>query len=123
MTSDAKVLELLPMGLRWPSGDYIVVALLNLHEADISRSIGGELTCGEEPGLGPWQGIGVKLGSGAVVELITHSHQPTSGFELRVDRGCSLAAVFDETLAALGIGQEPVVWRSPHLGHPGPAPG
>lgn len=113
MTSNPTVLELLPKGLPWPSGGYVEVALLNVQGVDVSRSIGGELSVGDEPGLGSWQAIGARLKSGAVIELIEHIHQPTKGFALRVDRGFGLGATLDETLAALGIGKESVLWRSP----------
>jgi hypothetical protein len=113
MTSHSEFPDLVPLGSRWPSGKYCNVALLDIQGDDIERKLGCELASGSEPGLGTWRAIGLRLKSGALIELIEYLHQPTKGFELRADSSCSMGDVLGETLAALGRGPECVVWRSP----------
>lgn len=105
--------EVIPVGTRWPSGTYSSAALLDISGEDIARAFDCELNSDIEPGLGPWQAIGLRLKSGTFVELIEYVHRPAKGFELRVDSGCNVRAALDDTLALLGIDSEAVLWRSP----------
>jgi hypothetical protein len=105
--------ELTPVGTRWPSGTYSSAALLDITGSEISSLLGCELNSGTESGLGQWHGIGIKLRSGAVIELIEHVHRPVKGFELRVDSNYILGRALDETLALLGVTSERIRWRSP----------
>src|SRR6478752_1609196 len=103
MADELRYIERLPPGMRWPSGNYREVALLDVRGAYLSNHFGGDLVAGDEPGLGAWRAIGGKLKSGAVIELIEYLAQPEKGFALRADSSCDLQSVLDETLAFLGM--------------------
>lgn len=111
--TNSKMPEVVRAGTRWPSGTYSEVALLRIRLEDIAERFESDLESGVEPGLGPWQGIGLKLGSEAFVELIEYLHSSSDGVELRTDSACDLSTVLDETLATLGVGRESVLWQSP----------
>lgn len=104
--------QILQLETLWPSGNFTAAALLAIRAEDVARKVGRALHVGNEPGLGEWRAIGLKLGSGAHVELIEYLHQPVKGFVLRIDSGCEVKTVLDEILALLGLGPEAVLWRS-----------
>ena len=106
MTISASPFELVPPGTPWPGGDGRVTAMLDIEAAELSRRLGFELASGDEPGLGPWQGLGVRLRSGTCIEFIEHRFAPVRGFVLHVDSAADPAAAVDETLASLGLGRD-----------------
>lgn len=108
-----------PCGMRWPSGDGRDAALLDIPAAALSRRLGSALDEGEEPGLGPWHGASLRLPSGVHVGLIEHRFAPKRGFVLQVDSAADLAAAVGETLAALGLQRDALLWLSPLAGPPG----
>jgi len=101
--------------MRWPSGDYREVAVLDIKDQDLSRCFGPDIHSGDEPGLGPWRAVGGKLSSGAVIELIEYLARSGKGFELRVDSSFDMGDTLRETLAAMNLGPESVLWTSPFV--------
>lgn len=114
--------EVQEIGARWPSGDFKEVALLDVSSDFLESATGKELQKGEEVGLGGWQAMGAKLGSGSVIELISYQGHKPPCFILRVDVGCNVFQVVEETLHALNIGKESLIWVAAELkvkpGHP-----
>lgn len=113
MTDRTCAIGRLPRGSRWPSGDGHDAALLDIDAAELSRRLGFALDCGDEEGLGPWQGTGLRLPSEIHVELIEYRLAPKRGFLLRVDVGADPSAAVDETLAVLGLAHDVLLWLSP----------
>ncbi len=107
--------ELVPVGSYWPSGTYESAAVLDISMNDIERILVCRLHTGIEAGLGPWSAIGLRLASGAHIELIEYVHCPTRGVELRVDRDCDLRSALEATLSLLDIPFDAVRWRSPFI--------
>lgn len=60
--------------------------------------------------MGRWAAIGIRLRSGAVVELIRYTDVETGRFALRVDRSAEPAPALAEVLAQLGLVEEGVLW-------------
>lgn len=113
MSDAGQSLERLPSGTRWPGGDGRDAALLDIEATELSRRLGCALDHGDESGLGPWQGIGLRLPSGIHVGLIGHRFAPKRGFVLQVDSAADLAAAIEETLTLLGLERGALLWRSP----------
>jgi hypothetical protein len=113
MADMKRAIERLPPGTRWPGGDGLDAALLDIDAAELSRRLGFVLDSGDEEGLGPWQGTGLRLSSGVHIGLIEHGFAPTRGFVLQVDSGNDPSAAIDETLALLGLARDALLWLSP----------
>jgi hypothetical protein len=113
MTDRNGAVERIPRGTRWPSGDGRDAALLDIDAAELSHRLGFALDSGEEDGLGPWHGTGLRLSSGIHVGLIEHRFAPKRGFLLQVDLGADPSTAVDETLAALGLSRDTLLWLSP----------
>jgi hypothetical protein len=111
--SRSELATVVPVGTRWPSGTYASVAVLDASVDTISLVLGCIFTLGDEPGLGPWSAIGLRLESGMLVELIEYAKQPHKGIELRADSHCDLRQALDDTLVALSIGDGAVLWKTP----------
>ncbi|WP_408951640.1 hypothetical protein [Lysobacter sp. Hz 25] len=110
-----RMTELFP-STRWPSGDYIELAVLKLDELLLTTYFGGRLLEGDEAGLGPWRSIGAQLKSGSVIELISFLHQPAGQFTLRLDSASKREEVIDEVIDSLGLDRSAVLWVAPNRG-------
>ena len=113
MTASDLPLTVVTPGMKWPSGDYIDLAVLDIDGETLRHRLRSPLTRGEETGLGPWEAIGARLRSGDLVELITYIHEPSPGFTLRADAAGASWRLISETLAGLGLNQAAVLWVSP----------
>ena len=101
--------------LWWPGGSCRVAALLALSPAELERRVGARLQEGDEPGLGPWRGVGLFLASGWPVELICYEREQARGplVQLRADVTDDPAAARRETAAALGLAPRHIAWVPP----------
>lgn len=106
----------LPPSTRWPSGDYIELAILQLDESLLTTYFGGKLLEGDGVGLGPWRSIGAQLKSGSVIELISFLHQQAGQFTLRLDSASKREEVIDEVIDSLGLDRSAVLWVAPSGG-------
>ena len=114
MTQQSSQLTVLPLGGRWPSGNYTSAAVVTLDVAGIEEAVGRSLHSDTEPGLGPWIGIGLVLPSGQLLELVHHLHAPKPhGFEVRVDSAANWREVLEEFLQALNVSAGSVLWVRP----------
>lgn len=102
----------LDIGEKWPSGDFKEIAIIDISPEVLGQKAGMALCEGDEVGLGRWQSIGGKLRSGAVIELISYDASLPRGFILRVDVGSDMARALQDTLMALGVGAESVLWTA-----------
>lgn len=101
-------------GTRWPSGEGIDLALLCLTPEELALRTGFPLAQGVEPGLGRWSSVGGYLASGVAVEFIYYAQKPPpAGVIVRVDKGASYPAAFDEALAVVGLSREDAIYVSP----------
>ena len=98
--------------LRWPSGSYKSIAIINLSREQLERWFGRNLVTGTEPGLGEWLACGGLLPSGQMVEFVQYAHAATpAGFDLRCDSDAESRTVISDTLAALGLTESSIRWR------------
>jgi len=106
--------------LRWPSGSAQVIALLTLHPAELAERVGIPLMSGVEEGLGPWQGIGLILGSGRPIELVWYEGADQSApTELRADVNDDYSSAREEAGVALALTPRDVAWVLPAGGRAG----
>ena len=104
----------MPIGTRWPSGNYTSAAVVALDAAHVEEVAQSSLNSGVEAGLGAWVGVGIRLSSGRPVELVQHLHAPEPrGFEVRVDSGDNCREVFGEFLRAFNVSPGAVLWVLP----------
>ena len=97
----------LPEDARWPSGEFIDLAVLPLTEGELARRIGVSLVHGIEDGLGPWAAIGGYLRSGVQFEFICYAQIPASVI-LRMDKNTYSATAVDEALRLVGFSRKEV---------------
>ena len=101
------------IGERWPSGDYVVVAIVPIESVDLVARLGAELHAGIEEGLGPWIGIGIRLVSGDPIEFVQYENAPEpKGFEVRVDTESKAEKVLMEALNILQSDLGKLTWVS-----------
>jgi hypothetical protein len=109
-----KKFELVPEGTSWPSGNYRSIAMLPITPERVAAVVEAPLVSGIEPGLGPWEAIGLRLKSGASVELIYYSMAPEpKGVEVRVDQNANFHASLQQVIALFGLPLESLDWVSP----------
>ena len=108
----ARSFDISTAGISWPAGDYCNLAMIAIAGEAIAQRVGSGLLVGDELGLGRWQAIGLRLRSGALVELIEYFEQPVKGFVVRAERGCDGPSVLDELLAAFGFDERDVIWKN-----------
>ena len=98
----------------WPASDYVSVALIPVTSETLSRVVGTRLAHGVEIGLGAWEAVGLRLESGALVELISYTAKPgPPAFELRVAGDADLLATLQQVLALLGVSSQSLPWVCP----------
>lgn len=119
MSEQHQIPTALNPGLDWPAGNYVELAVLNVDKAYLHHLFGTRLIEGHEPGMGRWCSIGVRLESGAVIELIAYDNQPGSGFTLRANASDNLQFVLQEAMSSLGLDQSVLAWSSPLLASAG----
>jgi len=106
-------IEVLPFGTPWPRGGYAEAALLAISEVELEERISTSLVRGTEEGLGAWAAIGLRLPSGAVVELVNYPERPgESAFIVRTVATALQDSVLNELLSCLGLDQPSVIWRA-----------
>jgi len=104
----------MPNGTKWPVSDYVSAALIPIASETLSKVVGVPLTRGVESGLGSWEAVGLRLESGALVELIRYEiKEAPSGFEVRVAGDSDVSVTLHQVLALLNIAPESLVWVSP----------
>lgn len=104
----------MPIGTRWPSGEYTAAALVALDVAQVELVSRSVLNTGVEAGLGAWVGVGVRLPSGRLVELVQYLRAPEPrGFEVRVDSADNCREAFAEFLRAFNVTASAVLWVLP----------
>ena len=98
--------------IRWPSGFYKSVAVIDVSHEQLVAWFGQPLTTGIEAGLGAWTACGGTLPNDLMIELVRYSHSPgPNGFELRCDGHADASTVLVATLDALGVHDSSVKWR------------
>src|SRR5688572_23115923 len=85
MASGSKRFRVLESGLRWPSGDFVELALMPVNEEAIREVLGVPLVSGEEAGLGEWKAIGFEVESGPTIEVICYLRSSSPYFIVRSD--------------------------------------
>lgn len=108
-------ISILPAGTPWPSGAYIDLAVINIAEANVARTLGANLVPGDEPGMGGWRAIAVRLESGSVIEIISYDASPEPGFTIRADGTNKLSMVLKECMALFGLQDVDLRWVAPGL--------
>ncbi len=91
-----------PEGTRWPSGEYVELALFSLSIEEIADRIVMPLVHGFEDGLGRWSAMGGRLPSGADIEIVSYLRIPTS-VVLRVDKNVNSGATLHEVLTQFNL--------------------
>ena len=97
---------------RWPSGDCVDLALLDVPECALETTFGVPFVRGAEDGLGEWVASGGRLPSGIVVELVRYVDAPTPGVNVRVGAAVDLRNALDEILMTASLPAEAVLWTS-----------
>ena len=101
-------------GETWPSGRSKPVAQLNINDAWLAAIANAPLASGIEPGLGPWTGIGLRLPSGARIELLRYQFGGVH-FELHADFGANARKVLEEFLTTTGLTIDAIRWRQTEI--------
>jgi hypothetical protein len=91
-----------PEGTRWPSGESVELAILQITADELTSRIGLPLSHGFEDGLGNWAGIGGRLPSGTDVEFICYARIPGS-VNLRADKSACYSTTLNEALELIGL--------------------
>lgn len=108
-----RTIEISPVGIPWPSSGYSEYALLAVSEAELERRLSTRLVHGVEEGLGAWAAIGLRLPSGAIVELVDYQERPGErAFVVRMVATASSEVVLNELLACLPLPEGSVIWRA-----------
>ncbi|WP_146146957.1 hypothetical protein [Stenotrophomonas maltophilia] len=95
-----------------PGGGYVELAVIKVDDAFLTRRLGQSLLTGSEPGMGAWRSLGMRLPSGAVVELIAYDAEPDAGFTVRIDNQSDPRIALQEIISALGLGAEQIIWSN-----------
>ena len=98
-------------GTRWPSGDSLVIAELDVSVEWVSKLFGTQLIEGVEEGLGSWVGIGGQLPSGRPIELVKYQMQ--DWFQLRADSASPIRPVLEEFRKVSAISDSQISWVVP----------
>lgn len=99
-------------GQAWPGGGYVELAVIKVDDGFLTRHFAQPLLTGNEPGMGAWRSLGVRLPSGAVAELIAYDAEPDGGFTVRIDNQSDPHVALREIISGLGLGAEQIVWSS-----------
>ena len=99
-------------GMRWPSGGFDEVAVIDLSQADIECRLGRPMLDGVEAGMGAWRADGFFLSTGECMEVIIYIDAPADGFILRVDAGTPSDIAISHFLQAFEVADEHVRWRA-----------
>ena len=98
----------------WPSGQYKVIALLDVDDAWVEGTVGVPLVTDFEDGLGAWVGAGGKLPSGAPVELIKYKLAPSGPlFELRTDHDADAQQTLTDFVTVTRLDPTKIRWSPP----------
>jgi len=109
-----KEFQLVPEGTSWLSGNYESIAMLPITPERVAAVVKTPLVSGIEPGLGPWEAIGLRFECGASVELIYYSMAPEpKGVEVRVDKNANYLVSLQQVIALFGLPLESLDWVSP----------
>ncbi len=97
--------------VNWPSGDCRPIGLLAVTPEQIEQILGAPLERGTEEGLGPWQGIGIRLQSGRIVGLLWYDFSPEPrGVAIEADAQDNFAEARQECLSTLGLAKSQLLW-------------
>jgi hypothetical protein len=103
------------VGERWPSGNYVEVAVLSVDDQHVSDCFSTSLLSGEEEGMGPWRAIGIRLNSGELIELIKYDYDESGGFILRTDGNANKSECLEKVIELLEVDEKNLTWISPLL--------
>ncbi len=113
ITRPAQMIEILPYGTPWPAAGCAESVLLDISEPALESGLAVTLHRGIEDGLGDWAAIGLRLPSGAIVELINYRQRPgDSAFIVRTLATDPVEAVLNELLDCLSLPPTAISWRS-----------
>lgn len=108
-----KTFEVLPAGTPWPDAGYVESALLAISEELLEQRVATRLLRGTEAGMGDWAAVGLRLPSGAIVELVNYPARPgEQAFIVRMVPTPMPEAVIGELLSCLDLAQTSIIWRA-----------
>jgi hypothetical protein len=102
--------ELVEQGAKWPSGRFNEIACIDIKESELAEALDSPLSSGIEEGLGDWVAAGLRLQSGAMVELIKYKSISDVGFIVRVDYDSNGDGVLEAVLKIIGKYSIDVTW-------------
>ena len=98
---------------RWPSGNYVDLAVIALSEKRMRELLAAEPQYGVDSGLGPWVLFGGRLSDGTMIEFVYHAYAPgPHGFDFRVDAKANYESVFLRVLRLLRVERTQLAWIS-----------